>query len=149
MIAQKREKRRKEVAEVFTPDELVKKMLDKLPAITWKEGKTFIDPCCGNGNFLVHVLQRKIKKGHSPIEALRTIYGLDIMRDNIRECRLRLLNVINKYEKVTKEHVKIVFQNVRSLSKSKYPNGSLDYDMSFNKNYTDETIDRFYKKIKK
>ncbi len=80
----KREKRRKQTAEVFTPNKLVNEMLDKLSDCSnnsvWKEGKTFCDPACGNGNFLVWVLLIKISKGHNPTEAIKAIHGLDIKR---------------------------------------------------------------------
>jgi hypothetical protein len=80
--------------EVFTPPELVNKMLDKLPPGVWARGDeswTFLDPACGNGNFLVEVLRRHLDGGVSPDDALRSIYGIDIMPDNVLECRHRLL----------------------------------------------------------
>jgi type I restriction-modification system DNA methylase subunit len=93
----KRDSRRKQTAEVFTPKELVKEMLDKLPEDSWNENKTFLDNSCGNGNFLVEILKKKISLKHNPIKALSTIYGVDIMEDNIAECKLRLLDIIEPY----------------------------------------------------
>lgn len=65
----RRKNRQKQTAEIFTPPYLVNEMLDKLteygPEI-WEEGKTFIDPACGNGNFLIEVLKRKLDLGHNP-----------------------------------------------------------------------------------
>ena len=145
--SKKRKKRKKKTAEVFTPNSLVNEMLDKLPEEVWKEEKTFIDPACGNGNFLIHILWRKISKGHNFTEALKTVYGLDIMQDNIRECRLRLLKIISLFEEVSKEHIKIVTINVRWLNSKKWPNGSLDYDMSFRNNSNNKSIDEWYEKI--
>ena len=83
----KRQQRAKRTAEVFTPNSLVNDMLNKLPEEVWEENKTFCDPAVGNGQFLVWILLRKIAKGHKPAEALKTVYGADIMRDNIQECR--------------------------------------------------------------
>jgi len=79
--------------EVFTPSWLVNEMLDKLPEDQWVDPtKTFIDPACGNGNFLVEVIRRKIESGTAPYPALMTTYGVDIMPDNIKECRERLID---------------------------------------------------------
>jgi type I restriction-modification system DNA methylase subunit len=83
----------KELGEVFTPAALVSEMLDKLPADCWLPDKTFLEPSCGNGNFLVQILQRKIAAGHPPLQALSTIYGVDIMKDNVVESRKRMLQI--------------------------------------------------------
>ncbi len=145
----RREKRRKKTAEIFTPNNLVNKMLNKLPKKVWKKEKTFFDPACGNGNFLIWILLKKISNDHDPTEALKTIYGLDIKRDNIRECRLRLLKIISLFEDVEKKHIEIIFQNIRWLNKKKWPNGSLDpkWDMSFKANYNKKNVDKWYKEI--
>jgi hypothetical protein len=95
----RKKKRKKEVrsqersdnlGEVFTPAELVNKMLDKLPPSAWDVNEKFVDPACGNGNFLVEVVKRKIAHGAPPLKALQTTYGVDIMEDNVEECRQRL-----------------------------------------------------------
>ena len=45
--------------EVFTPSALIKKMLDKFPISSWSNPDSkWLDPCCGTGNFLIHVYQR-------------------------------------------------------------------------------------------
>jgi type I restriction-modification system DNA methylase subunit len=106
-----RDKRRKQTAEVFTPSWLVAQMLDKLPMEVWTENKTFCDPACGNGNFLVAILERKLAKGHPPLEALRTIYGVDIMADNVAECRQRLLDIVARVEKFSVGISTIIIRN--------------------------------------
>lgn len=86
------EARKKQLGEVFTPPELVERMLDRLPPEVWDDpGKTFCDPTCGNGNFLVAVLRRKLAAKHTIRQALSTVYGVDLMQDNVDECRERLL----------------------------------------------------------
>jgi len=127
----KSKERIKKNAEIFTPNTLVNDMLNKLPQEVWSDNKTFCDPACGNGQFLIWVLLKKLAKGHKPLAALQTIYGADIMRDNIQECRLRLLKIISTWEPVTEEHIKAVFQNVVWINMKKYPQGSLQYDFSF------------------
>jgi type I restriction-modification system DNA methylase subunit len=135
MKNEKRNKRKKKTAEDFTPSWLVEQMLDKLNEYgkeSWEEGKTFLDPACGDGNMLVCVLERKLSLGHNPSDALKTIYGTDIMDDNIKECRLRLLKVINDNGvKITLDHIKTVFNNIVVTRLSRYKNGSLDYDFKF------------------
>jgi len=121
-----REERYRTTGEVFTPPSLVRKLVSSLPTEVWKENKTFLDPACGNGNLLIAVLWRKIERGHSPLEALKTIYGVDIMPDNIKECRLRILGLISLFQAVTKEHIKAVLTNIVWANK-----GSLEYDFSF------------------
>lgn len=128
-----RQERKKETAEVFTPGQLVDEILNQLPSSVWKEEKTFIDPACGNGNFLLAVLSRKLALGHDPIKAIKSIYGTDIMQDNIDECRLRLLSLLEeKGIKVDKIICGLVASNIKWLDTKKYPEGSLSYLFSFN-----------------
>lgn len=89
----KRQKDKNGLGEVFTPPELVKMMLDKFEKEEWSDPTCiFADPTgCGNGNILVEAIKRKIEAGLKPLKALSTVYGLDIMEDNIIECRERLL----------------------------------------------------------
>ena len=89
----KSKERVKKLGEVFTPAALVNEMLDHLPPDLFTDPeKTFIDPACGNGNFLVEVVRRKIEGGSIPLQALETTYGVDIMEDNVQEARQRLLD---------------------------------------------------------
>jgi len=151
MIATKeqRDKRVKKTAEIFTPHFLVNQMLDKLPAEVWEEGKTFVDPAAGNGNMLIHVLYRKIAVyDHDPLMALQSVYGVDIMRDNIRECRLRLLKIISVFYEITEDDVATVLQQVVWLNQKKYPNGSLDYDFAFKNKAKPDDVARWMKWIK-
>jgi len=149
---EKRKERRKKSAEDFTPLSLVNQMLDKMeeytPDIFTDPEKTIIDPATGNGNMLIEVLKRKLKYAH-PVQAISTIYGCDIFRDNVNECRLRLFKVISKYKTVRlykKEYVEIIKQlskNIVHVPLTQFPNGSLDYlklpkSKTFN-NYMSET----------
>jgi hypothetical protein len=90
----KTKERIKKTGEVFTPSWLVNQMLDKIDESSFSTpGKTFVDPACGNGNILVEVVRRKIKNGCTAYQSLMTTYGVDIMPDNIDECRERLIDV--------------------------------------------------------
>ena len=89
----KSKERVRKLGEVFTPAALVNEMLDHLPQDLFTDPeKTFIDPACGNGNFLVEVIRRKIAGGSTPLQALETTYGVDIMEDNVQEARQRMLD---------------------------------------------------------
>ncbi len=82
----------KATGEVFTPTLLVQEILDKLPHELFTDpNKTFLDPSCGDGQFLGEVLIRKVENGIDFETALSKIYGVDIMQDNVDLCRERLL----------------------------------------------------------
>lgn len=84
--------RKNKFGEVFTPPELVNEMLDKIPQEELINPDKVIGDIsgCGTGNFLIEVLNRRLEAGVSHIDALRTIYGVDIMEDNVQECKERL-----------------------------------------------------------
>lgn len=82
----------KQTGEVFTPTPLVQEILDQLPQELFRDPtKTFLDPACGDGQFLSEILIRKLENGIDFPTALSTIYGVDIMQDNVDLCRERLL----------------------------------------------------------
>ena len=89
---QRTQARVKSTGEVFTPTELVRKMLEQIPIDQFTDPtKTFLDNSCGDGQFLGEVLIRKMENGSSFEESLSTIYGTDLMIDNVDLCRERLL----------------------------------------------------------
>lgn len=89
---QRTQTRVKSTGEVFTPTELVREVLENMDIEKFKDlNRTFLDPACGDGQFLGEVLIRKIENGSTFEQALNTIYGVDIMIDNVDLCRERLL----------------------------------------------------------
>ena len=81
----------KDFGEVFTPEFLVEEMLAKLPQDFFTTAdKTMLDNSCGNGNFLVKILQWRMKNGISHLDAIKTIYGVELDAKNAEECRARL-----------------------------------------------------------
>ncbi|MCC6602781.1 MAG: N-6 DNA methylase [Anaerolineae bacterium] len=98
--------------EVFTPLWLVEAMLDLVKEETQRIDSRFLEPACGGGNFLVPVLQRKLaavelKYGKSAFErqhyallALMCIYGIELLADNIAECRANMLEIFADYLKL-------------------------------------------------
>lgn len=77
--------------EVFTPSSLVVEMLQQVDLDLFAPGKTVLDPACGDGQFLVAAKWIKVHHhGMSEIQALKDLYGVDIMRDNVDLCQRRL-----------------------------------------------------------
>lgn len=115
----KSRKRVAEHGEVFTAKREVNAMLDLVKEETEQIDATFLEPACGNGNFLVEILSRKLesisKQKHMwhrdrmadlmadlSLLAVSSIYGIDIMQDNVEESRVRMLSMLSEwYEKVT------------------------------------------------
>ena len=112
----------KSTGEVFTPTPLVQEILDTLDQSLFLDPtKTFIDPSgCGDGQFLGEVLIRKLENGIDFETALSTIYGVDLMQDNVELCRQRLL-----CGSTDPKHIEIVEKNIVC-------HDALTYDFSFN-----------------
>lgn len=93
----KSKQRVKEYAEVFTAEREVKAMCDLIPDEIWEDiTRTFLEPACGNGNFLVEIYERKLKyckDEKDGLKALSSIVGIDIQADNCKETRQRLKNL--------------------------------------------------------
>ena len=95
--------------EVFTPRWLVERMLDLVAGETERIDSRFLEPACGSGNFLVPVLQRKLaaveakfgksdfEKRHYALLALMCCYGIELLPDNVAECRANMLEVFAEY----------------------------------------------------
>ena len=104
----KSKKRVTDHGEVFTNQREVNAMLDLVKHETERIESRFLEPACGNGNFLAEVLRRKLavvdkRYSKSQIEweryaviAVSSIYGVDILEDNAQECRERLYNIFNE-----------------------------------------------------
>ena len=95
--------------EVFTPRWLVENMLDLVQGETERIDSRFLEPACGSGNFLVPVLQRKLaavetrfgksdfERRHYALLAVMCTYGIELLEDNIAECRANMLEVFSEY----------------------------------------------------
>jgi type I restriction-modification system DNA methylase subunit len=95
--------------EVFTPRWLVERMLDLVKGETERIDSRFLEPACGSGNFLVPVLQRKLaaveakfgkfnfERRHYALLAVMCTYGIELLADNIAECRANMLEVFAEY----------------------------------------------------
>ena len=93
-----RDERVKDTGEVFTPPELINEMLDELD-YDWDKmpDRTFLDPTCGSGNFLVELA----KRGVHP----KNIFGVDLMQDNVDKTKERLAEIFKSQKKHYKKHL--------------------------------------------
>lgn len=92
--------------EVFTPAWLVESMLDLVKRETERIDSRFLEPACGSGNFLVAILRRKLaavelkfgrsefEKRHYALLAVMCLYGIELLKDNIAECRAAMLEIL-------------------------------------------------------
>jgi hypothetical protein len=108
----KSKKRVADHGEVFTPEWMVDAMLDLVKEESERIDSRFLEPACGSGNFLVKVLKRKLcavelKFGKSEFEkrqyallALMCAYGIELLEDNIIECRANMLDVLADYLRI-------------------------------------------------
>lgn len=93
-------------AEVFTAEREVKAMCDLIPDDVWQNiDSTFLEPACGNGNFLAEIFERKLnlcKNVEQGLRALKSIYGIDIQQDNVEESKQRLFDMfVKKFPKAS------------------------------------------------
>jgi len=104
--------------EVFTSEREVNAMLDLVKQETERIDSRFLEPACGDGNFLAEILRRKLavvkrKYRKSPIDfeknavlAATSIYGVDILQDNVDACRQRMFEIWDReYQAVLKKEV--------------------------------------------
>jgi len=102
-------KRVADYGEVLTAKREVNAMLDLVKQETERIDSRFLEPACGTGNFLAEILERKLRVvdrryRRSQIEheryallAVSSIYGIDLLEDNVRECRRRLLGIVERH----------------------------------------------------
>lgn len=95
--------------EVFTPPWMVEAMLDLVKGETERIDSRFLEPACGSGNFLVPILKRKLaavevkfgksdfEKSHYALLSAMSLYGIELLADNIAECRANVLEIFADY----------------------------------------------------
>lgn len=109
MTLVKSKKRVADHGEVFTPPWMVEAMLDLVKGETERIDSRFLEPACGSGNFLMQILRRKLaaveikygksdfEKRHYALFGLMCVYGVELLPDNIVECRGNLLEIFAEY----------------------------------------------------
>jgi SAM-dependent methyltransferase len=109
--------------EVLTPPEIVNAMLDLVKQETERIDSRFLEPACGTGNFLTEILRQKLcvveeryKKSQLEYEryavlAVSSIYGIDILEDNVQECRQNLFDIVDaEYSRLYNTKTKDAFR---------------------------------------
>jgi hypothetical protein len=103
--------------EVFTPQWMVEDMLNLVKGESERIDSRFLEPACGSGNFLKPVLQRKLstvharyrqsdfERKHYALFALMCVYGIELLEDNVKECRLNLLEIFSQFVGLEAESV--------------------------------------------
>ncbi len=109
--------------EVLTPPHIVEAMLDLVKQETQRIDSRFLEPACGTGNFLTEILRRKLRVVEERYEksqleneryavlAVSSIYGIDILEDNVQECRQNLFDIVDAaYTRLYKDKAKDAFR---------------------------------------
>jgi hypothetical protein len=103
--------------EVFTPSWMVEDMLNLVKGESERIDSRFLEPACGSGNFLKVVLQRKLsavqsrygksefERNHYALFGLMCIYGIELLEDNVVECRKNLLDIFSADLKIDAESI--------------------------------------------
>ena len=92
-----RRKGSKSTQEFFTPYPIVKRMCDKISDSDWSDPeKTFLESSFGNGQFVVYIVWNRIQHGIDWQAALKTLYGVELMLDNVLECHDRVIDLLTK-----------------------------------------------------
>ena len=102
-VTEERRARHSKYQEDFTPDEVVKALYDGSGEELFNDfSKTLCDPCCGVGYILLPAIKERLSKCKTPkdiYEALETIYGVDIVVENVIECRKNIRDCVSEYAK--------------------------------------------------
>lgn len=96
----KSKERVKKHAEVFTPSKIVKDMCDTLPDEVFNPEKSFLEPSCGTGNFVVEIYRRKLsrcKNRQDAQTALASVWAIELQQDNMNECKARVRALFAEY----------------------------------------------------
>jgi hypothetical protein len=131
-----------DLGEVFTPEEIVSEMLNNVLATITTTGSKVLEPACGNGNFLVSILVSKLNGLKSRqltlgdyefglMEALTSIYAVDISEENVVEARNRLESLsIGFLEEIGSQNLGYLVSSIRSVLVSNVVQGDtlLDAD---------------------
>jgi len=113
-----KEERIRKYGEVFTPPKVVSDMCDMLEHESpgaFEPSKTFLEPTCGDGAFVVEILRRKFKRCKCRQDfttALKSVYGLEIQPDNVAACIDNVKVLCVEYFKPTKAEVEIINDHI-------------------------------------
>lgn len=100
---------RKNCGAEWTPPEIISKMMGMVSDEEWaKPNDNMLDPTCGTGNIIVCMVLNKIYHGIDPTTAIEHVYGIELLPQNVKICRERLLKIVGN----TAKHREIVKKNI-------------------------------------
>ncbi len=105
----------RDFGEVFTKPETVRDMLDLLPPDVFMPEKTFLEPCCGEGVFLLEILRRKFAKCRCRKDytaAISSVYGMDIQADNVEICIRNIIALCEEQFRITNKERAIINDHI-------------------------------------
>jgi len=116
----KSKKRVSELAEVYTNEREVEAMLDLVKLDSYNIDKTFLEPSCGNGNFIIAIIHRKLStitddKEFNLIKVISSVYGIDICENNVQETKQRVYDFLSEFmdiSNISKQIWHILNQNI-------------------------------------
>ena len=114
-VALTKVERVRKYGEVFTPDWMVKRMCDELPEDAFQPEKTFLEPACGDGAFLVEILRRKFDHCRTRADysvSLRSVYGMEIQADNVQKSIERVTELCREYFNPSKDDLQVINDHV-------------------------------------
>lgn len=108
----------RQFGEVFTPLPTVNEMLDTLeaadPAI-FDPPRTFLEPACGDGAFVVEILRRKFERCQCPGDyrvALESVYGFELQADNVAACIRNVIELCYRYFRPSRKDLQIIDDHI-------------------------------------
>lgn len=108
----------RQFGEVFTPLPTVREMLDTLEAsdpTVFDPARTFLEPACGDGAFVVEILRRKFERCRRPADyrtALGSVYGFELQADNVRACIRNVTELCYGYFRPTKSDLHTINDHI-------------------------------------
>lgn len=85
--------------EFFTPYSIIMKMCDKIPESDWADPeKIFLESSFGNGQFILAIIYKRLMAGVDLMTTLKTLFGVELMEDNVQETKDRILDMLDKME---------------------------------------------------
>ena len=143
-----RKDRRKGVGstqEFFTPYHIVKKMCDKISNEDWADpNKTYLEPCFGNGQFVCYIIWNRIQHGIDWKTALETLYGVELMEDNVYETHGRIIRLFDALD-IDYDEDEAMDIMLRNLVQSDF----FKWNFEEWRPYTEEELKQLKKKSKK
>lgn len=114
-VLTKSKERVEKYGEVFTPDDIANDMLDQIPEEMFQPETTFLEPCVGEGAFVLPILERKFKnckKRKDYTTSLESVYGMELQADNVEICINNIIGLCEQYFKPTKKEKEIINNHI-------------------------------------